>query len=259
MNLKLQPVTIKGVEASLNELEPGERYELEVALKPPFASERIRTNLVLETGLDKAPTVKIPLYATVIPRVAARPARIVVPLKRPKDWKQSIQLVWDEEDVPYKIVKTTANDPALTVTVDDSTAVQYVLVQVTGEHEPRSREGSVIIETDDPDAPKVRVPVTFRTPRQARKPARNARSSRASRLPRGATRGKPKAQPTGPKTTSPEDANTEKAKPEEPKPQQPKPEEPELEQPKPEEPETGTTDPQQTEAATSEPPEPSSD
>ena len=56
LKLKLKPVKTKGVEAKLKELKPGERYELEIALTPPFASERVHTRISLETGLPKAPT-----------------------------------------------------------------------------------------------------------------------------------------------------------------------------------------------------------
>jgi len=187
LDLKLRPSRVKGLEATLSELEPGERYELSVTLKPPFDSQSIRTELVLDTGYEKAPTVKIPVYATVIPRVVARPKRINVPPKPPEDWKQIVHLVWDEDDAPYKIVGATSTDPALAVKVAESDNGPQVVFRIIEQRGTKSgKRATVTIQTDDPQIPVVRVPVYFRAARAARKPAGPPRRSAAKRAPKTA-------------------------------------------------------------------------
>jgi hypothetical protein len=71
LKLKLLPIKAEAVAASLNEVEPGERYELVVSLNPPLAAQRIRASLQLETGVPQSPTATIPVYATIARRVGA--------------------------------------------------------------------------------------------------------------------------------------------------------------------------------------------
>ena len=79
LNPKLAPVNTEGVEASIKEIEPGERYELVVKLTPPLKSPRLAATLRLETGAAEAPTVTIPVYATIAPPHAPREDRTVGP------------------------------------------------------------------------------------------------------------------------------------------------------------------------------------
>jgi len=72
LSLELGPIRTPGVEASLKEVEAGERYELLVALTGPFESERIRATLQLETGVAESPRVTIPVYATLANSQATR-------------------------------------------------------------------------------------------------------------------------------------------------------------------------------------------
>jgi len=66
VSLKLDPIRTPGVEANIKEIEAGEKYELLVTLTGPFESERIQTNLQLETGVVESPRVTIPVYATLV-------------------------------------------------------------------------------------------------------------------------------------------------------------------------------------------------
>ena len=83
LNPKLAPINTPGVEASIKEIEPGKRYELVVKLTPPFKSRRLAATLQLETGSAEAPTVTIPVYATIVPPRAPREDRAMGP-PRPK-------------------------------------------------------------------------------------------------------------------------------------------------------------------------------
>ena len=83
LNPKLAPVNTPGIEASLKEIERGERYELTVKLTPPLKPPRLAATLQLETGAAKAPTVTIPVYATIASPSAPREDRTMGP-PRPK-------------------------------------------------------------------------------------------------------------------------------------------------------------------------------
>ena len=79
LNPKLAPVNTQGVEASIKEIEPGERYEIVVKLAPPLKSPRLAATLQLETGIAEAPTATIPVYATIASPPAPREDRIMGP------------------------------------------------------------------------------------------------------------------------------------------------------------------------------------
>ena len=83
LNPKLAPINTPGVEASIKEIEPGERYELVVKLTPPLRSPRLAATLRLETGAAEAPAVTIPVYATIASPPAPKEDRTVGP-PRPK-------------------------------------------------------------------------------------------------------------------------------------------------------------------------------
>jgi hypothetical protein len=159
---KLVPVKEQGVNAILREIEPGQRYEIEVTVTPPFDPKGIRAQLMLETGVERAPTATIPVYASVLPRVAAQPKRITVPANRQTDWKQIVRLVWDD-DTPHKILSATADDPGMKVQLKENGGSQEVVLEVPGDYEPQPGAHAVTIKTDDSEAPVVSVPVSMRS------------------------------------------------------------------------------------------------
>ncbi len=161
--LKLTPTESPGLVAQLHEIEPGERYELEVTLNPPFPSEPLRANLTLETGIAEVPILPIPVYATLAPWVVAQPPRFTVPMQRTPDWQEIVRLVWDD-DTPHKILDVSTDDAELTVRVDEAEDQQRIVLQVPGEYATQARTRNVSIKTDDPQSPEVRVPVTFARP-----------------------------------------------------------------------------------------------
>ena len=182
----LRPVNSKGITAELREVEPGQRYEIDVTLNPPFESERVRTNLTLVTGIDRAPTVTIPVYARVKPRIEARPARITIPGNRKADWEQAVRVLWEDE-APHRILEVTTDDPGLTAKVAEENGQQQVTPVVPQGYSSRGGQRALVIKTDDPLQPEVRVPVTVRpSPRgphadRAKDPLRNLDRTRGKR------------------------------------------------------------------------------
>ena len=54
-----------GIEAHLHELEPGEQYELVIAVTPPQKPGRLRSWVRLKTGIEEIPEKDIPVYAEI--------------------------------------------------------------------------------------------------------------------------------------------------------------------------------------------------
>lgn len=175
LNLKLAPIEAQGLTAQLKEIEPGERYELEVTLAPPFKSERVRANVRLETGLADAPDASVPVYGTIAPRVVPTPRRFSVPTKRDGDWEQGVRLVW-HDGTAHKVLSATVNDPQLKVRVDEEGEQQRVVLEVPADFTTKSRRRTVIIRTDDTEMPQVHVPISFR----ASAPSPRAKAMRAT-------------------------------------------------------------------------------
>ncbi len=157
-NLKLVPAKRMNIETSLKEIEPGERYELEFTLRPPFMQNRVITSVKLDTGVAEAPTVTLPVYATIIPKVAAQPTRFTIPRRRQSRWEQGVRLVWDD-DAPHKILSATVSDADLKVLVSDKDGRQQVVLQVPKGYQTRRGGAIVTVKTDDTDVPTVEVPV----------------------------------------------------------------------------------------------------
>jgi len=176
----LRPVTSENIRAQLKEIEPGERYQIEVTLIPPLKNGRLRTKLVLETGLAEAPTTAFSVSAEMAPRVVALPRRLVVPAKRTSDWKQSVRLVWDDKS-PHRILSATVNDPDIQVQLEDKNGNQTVVVQVPPDYTMRAGSRLITIRTDDVKASEVRVPISFRKDHKGRLTAAHAK--RAKKMP----------------------------------------------------------------------------
>ena len=158
--LKLKPIESPNVKAQIREVKAGERYELKVTLEPPFETERIRTVLTLETGVAEAPTATIPVYATIVPRVTVNPKRIAMPGQPRSNWKQSISVVWNEGP-PHKILSAKVDDPKLKVRMEERNNRQRVILELAGDDWPGPGLRTVTIETDDAEAPTVRVPLSI--------------------------------------------------------------------------------------------------
>jgi len=168
LDLKLPERDTRGFKAELRTIQPGERYELEVTLVPPYPKDRIVENLSLDTGFPEAPTASVRVYANIRPHLAARPAYFSVPQKRDKEWEQHVRLEWDD-DAPHKVLSATATDPKLEVKVLEDNGRQLVVLHVPEDYTVAPRGPTVTITTDDTEVPVLNVPVQVaRTPWQGR-------------------------------------------------------------------------------------------
>ncbi len=174
----LKPITVKNIEAELKEIEAGERYELVVRLLPPFKSERVRSNVIIETGIERAPTASFYVSATVKPRAMAAPRRFTVPSVRHDDWEQSVSLVWDDGE-QRKIKSAEVDDPELSVQIREINGQDRVFLKVPKDYSGTRAGRTVTLQLDDELMPELKVMVRFSAPRE-RPPARR-RSTPAPR------------------------------------------------------------------------------
>jgi len=147
------------LKAELREIEPGERYELNVTIGPPWPNGTLRGSLVVETGVSEAPQETIYVYASVPSRLAANPPRLMLRPDPQADTEVSTTLAW-EGGPPGKVLEATSSDPRLQVSVEQRGDTQAIVLKVPAGYSGRRSGGdSVTITTDDPSVPTFRIPI----------------------------------------------------------------------------------------------------
>lgn len=155
----LMPLSSKYIGAELTEIEPGERYALKVTISPPWPNGSLRRFIKLKTGVAHTPETSILVSAKIEPRAMAVPKHVSV-RNTDSAFKQSIYLQW-AGGPPKNIVKATCNDPKVTVRVKTAGGRQRVVVRIPAGHEPPPRTSYISIQTDDAEAPLLRVPIKY--------------------------------------------------------------------------------------------------
>ncbi len=155
---EIVPPADKHVQATLREVEPGEEYELEVKLVPPWPARSLRSSLTIKTGVKEAPIDTVRIYASVAPRLAAIPSRFMIPAKLKKDRDLRVRLKWSGGK-PGKILSAKPSDPKLSAQLVEEHGQPVVVLHVPKDYaaSPRGR-GFVTIKTDDKTIPVLRVP-----------------------------------------------------------------------------------------------------
>ena len=160
----------RGVAAELREIESGQHYALDVTVSPPWPNDAVRGSVSLETGVSQAGRMTVPIFARMLPRVEAVPMRLYLSPKPGSVTSSVIRFQW-HDGPPGRLLEATCDDPGLTVTVQDAAGGQQVYVQVPPGHQPARKGSAVTIQTDDPLAPTVHVPISYR---RGAKPGRRA-------------------------------------------------------------------------------------
>lgn len=170
------------IAAELREIEPGERYEVDVTIRPPWPNEMLRGTLSLETGVERAPQESIVVFANVTPRLQANPQRFMIQMEPEAAVELTARLNWDGQ--PGKVLEATVNDPELAVRVDEQDGEQVLVLDVPAKYSPKRRTGSVVtLRTDDPTVSIVQVPI-FVINRAATPASPAPRTGRGARLQR---------------------------------------------------------------------------
>jgi len=172
IKLALRPFQSPNVEASLKEIEPGQRYELTCRVSPPWPeSSVVRAVLLLDTGIPQAPVETLTVHAAVVPRLSVMPAYLRLPAPGRPEREAMVQLMWTGGE-PGKITGCKSSHAEVQAAVEDRYNFQYVVVRVADDFEcPAAPRPTITVTTDDEDATTLEIPV---------------HSARASKTPFGA-------------------------------------------------------------------------
>ena len=180
INLKLRANQKLGpFEVEVKEVEPGKLYELTASTKPPLRPGANSATVLLETGLEKPPTISVSLKANVPPQVQVLPGRLVVPVTATEPTEQVLRVQYPAT-MPLRIKEVKVSVPSIKCELlpaeepvaGGKTRVQLVRVTLPAYAALPLAGATVQIITDstDPAYQKLEVPVVkapARTPTTA--------------------------------------------------------------------------------------------
>ncbi|HOO17390.1 MAG: hypothetical protein KBH81_03810 [Phycisphaerae bacterium] len=145
--------------AELREIEPGEKYALDITVSPPWPNDKLRGSVTIETGLEEAPTETVRLFGQVDPRLKTEPKSFVLPADPPEDLDLRVALVWDGP--PGKAIGATATDQTLKAELIEEDGKQFVSLHVPAHYQRKQKMAlSVNVTTDDPAVSSLRIPIS---------------------------------------------------------------------------------------------------
>ncbi len=194
---ELVPPADKHVEATLEEVEPGEEYELTVKLRPPWPNRSLRSTVTIKTGVKESPTETVRIFASIAPRLVGVPNRFMIPSEVKKDMELRSRLMWSGNR-PGKVLEVNYSDPKAKVELTEVKGDQMIVLHIPkGYRLPPPGRAYVTVKTDDKSAPVLRIPVyASRLPRTPIRPS--AVRKPGIQPPRGTTL-RPSTQPAGAK------------------------------------------------------------
>jgi hypothetical protein len=162
----------------LQEIEPGTRYALTATTKPPLRVDRFQNVLILATGLELVPEIRVPLYGFVQPPVTVRPTKLFLPKNSVSEMRRVLQLSF-APDYPLEVTSVKATHDAIKVAAQkvepgaDGKPVDAYQITVTlppGEMIPEGAEPAVEITTSarDPEYQRFVVPIQIVMPPSVR-------------------------------------------------------------------------------------------
>ncbi len=162
----------------LQEIEQGTRYALTATTKPPLRVDRFQNVLILATGLELVPEIRVPLYGFVQPPVMVRPTKLFLPKNSVSEMRRVLQLSF-APDYPLEVTSVKATHDAIKVAAQkvepgaDGKPVDAYQITVTlppGEMIPEGAEPAVEITTSakDPGYQRFVVPIQIVMPPSVR-------------------------------------------------------------------------------------------
>ncbi|MBP7747118.1 MAG: hypothetical protein KA383_13415 [Phycisphaerae bacterium] len=147
------------IKAEIREIEPGEKYELDVTIEPPWPNGMLRGNMQLKTGIPEGANESLLVTANIAPRLQVSPQRFVLRGAAASDLRLVARLNWDDDN-PGHVVESSVNAEELKVSIEEQNGQEIVVLNVpTGYTPPRGRAVQVTLKTDDPAVPVVTIPV----------------------------------------------------------------------------------------------------
>jgi hypothetical protein len=151
----------KDITASIREIKPGEHYELEVTLAPPFPNGRLRSAVRLSTGVSEAPNTFIRVLAEIPEHVKAQPATFTIPGALEEPYEESVKLTWTGA-YQGRALEATVNVSELSARVEEKEGQQFVVLSAPPGFKRRGGTfPQVTVRTDDEQMPTIVLPVHF--------------------------------------------------------------------------------------------------
>jgi hypothetical protein len=101
-------------EVKVEKIEAGKKYRVVARTKPPLALGVNRATLVLETGVERLPTMSIPVTAIVLDRVSVRPDHLRVVPSQTQGGPRMLRVNYTEQQ-PIEITEIKSSHPSVKV------------------------------------------------------------------------------------------------------------------------------------------------
>lgn len=156
---KLRPVAPDApFEITLEEVDPGMKFRLSARIKPPLKLGDNRVQAVIETGVERLPTMSIAVSARALERVSLWPQKMRVVPSQKKPGTRTLRVNYVEEQ-PVEITEILCDLPSITVDrLPRQHPMEYsefgaipLRVHVPPFNEFPDRGATLEIHTNDPD------------------------------------------------------------------------------------------------------------
>lgn len=205
LDLKLEalPENAK-FKAELKTDEPGKKWTLTVATKPPLEVGSNVIDVKIATGSTEMPTITVPVSSYVAPRVSVSPAKLFASAKVSTPIQRSIRVTYPP-DKPIKILSVTSSSDKIKTEIIPPTApaqpnamMAFTEIKVNLPAGSEIANGAKIdIETDDPAPEYKRLTVEVVVRDEGTPPAKPG-ATPAAGSPTAAGQGPIQAKPTTP-------------------------------------------------------------
>jgi len=138
--------------------EPGKRYALTVGLAPPFNYGSQQGAIELRTGLAQAPNLQIPVAIYIAPDVMVVPETLMLSADRRETVTRQLSIQNNARN-PFKITGVAAEDPLIRIEPPPAEIVSIyrLTVSIPPEYRPTPGRDRIVIRTDHPDVPELKV------------------------------------------------------------------------------------------------------
>lgn len=158
LHLKVKPLDEKArYDVKLETVEEGVKYKLTATTKPPLENGANAIEIMLETGMEQYPEVRIPVTAFVMPRVSVAPPKLFVSSKATAPVQRKVKVTYNPNK-PVKITELKAEPATLRVELAPTPAAAVPAIQGVYElnvtlpvaADLPEGKGLITILTDDP-------------------------------------------------------------------------------------------------------------
>ncbi|MCP4592169.1 MAG: DUF1573 domain-containing protein [bacterium] len=155
--------------AVLKEIEPGQKYTLDITGNPPYKPKLNRATFHLKTNLAAKPKLTIPCSAYVPPRLELRPAKIQLRTAQNRQITRTVRLI-NSGPTDIQVKDLTVDDSNVTATLREQKPGRDYAIELTFPkgYMPPEKGTQVVVATDDAKIPQMVLPITKIAPRKPR-------------------------------------------------------------------------------------------